>query len=818
MNTLTTKYEIPERIESIVSDKNVVTDIQSACSRVAPLWTLKHFVAVNPFWGLKEMPFPDALEYSRRVSHSPLRMSGAYYKGLADKGQITAESLQMATQAVPDCHYSLEQLNDALNDEAPNPISKVQTLADFLDSYTEANYASTITRNLADFCARYFDEGQALWHAPYADQPLFSAWRECASLDYNPELKGIRGLRSLAGKLPDEPRAVIQKALQMLNVYPAMRVEFLHRQLMSIQGWTGYCRRLQWEANLNGETNDLLEHLLAARLVYEMALFPVVAAKELTVEWVGAQAPVAEQKSDTTHPLDIWQEAHEITWKKKLATSLTEAKPTTVRSRASAQVVFCIDVRSEVFRRSLETVAPEVETLGFAGFFGFATSFKPFGHEEGVAHCPVLLKPKMVVCEDCNTLAHRHELKARRADRLQVKTAMTLFKTSAVSSFSYVEALGLGYGWRLLRDTFGLNGGDSKVDGLSEKERANLKVAPKEPAIDNPKAYAEVAAGALRNMELTRDFARLVLICGHGSTTHNNPYTSALDCGACGGNAGGQNARLAAMILNDSRVRSELAALGIHIPEHTHFLAGQHDTTTDIVKFYDLETVPGTHKKDIEILERQLQQARTVALSCRASKLGLQPTSQCLAEAVELRSRDWAQVRPEWGLAGNLAFIAAPRWRTSGIDLGGRAFLHNYDPAQDPTCSTLELILCAPMVVANWINMQYFASTVDNERFGSGSKVTHNVVGATGVVQGNGGDLKTGLPWQSLHDGQQFVHDPIRLQVFIEAAPHNVDAIISRQETVRHLVENQWVRLHVINPRDGSIYERRPHGEWTAIA
>ena len=114
--------------------------------------------------------------------------------------------------------------------------------------------------------------------------------------------------------------------------------------------------------------------------------------------------------------------------------------------------------------------------------------------------------------------------------------------------------------------------------------------------------------------------------------------------------------------------------------------------------------------------------------------------------AVLARSRDWAQVRPEWGLAGNAAFIAAPRKRTRGIDLDGRAFLHDYDWRADAEFAVLELIMTAPMVVASWINLQYFGSTVNNRVFGAGNKVLHNVTGTIGVLEGNAGDLKSGLP------------------------------------------------------------------------
>ena len=43
-------------------------------------------------------------------------------------------------------------------------------------------------------------------------------------------------------------------------------------------------------------------------------------------------------------------------------------------------------------------------------------------------------------------------------------------------------------------------------------------------------------ATVLRILGLTNNFARLVLVCGHGSSSENNPFESALECGACGGN------------------------------------------------------------------------------------------------------------------------------------------------------------------------------------------------------------------------------------------------------------------------------------------
>ena len=174
------------------------------------------------------------------------------------------------------------------------------------------------------------------------------------------------------------------------------------------------------------------------------------------------------------------------------------------------------------------------------------------------------------------------------------------------------------------------------------------------------------------------------------------------------------------------------------------------------------------------------------------------------------RCRDWSEVRPEWALAGNQAFIVGPREATSSVNLAGRVFLHSYDESRDPTGNVLELILTAPMVVANWINLQYYASTVDNVAFGSGDKAIHNVVGQIGILQGNGGDLATGLAWQSVHDGERLQHAPRRLSVIVHARRSRIQAVIEKHELVSQLAGNGWLTLVAID--QGRAYR------WTAGA
>ena len=365
-----------------------------------------------------------------------------------------------------------------------------------------------------------------------------------------------------------------------------------------------------------------------------------------------------------------------------------------------------------------------------------------------------------------------------------------------MSSFAFVEAAGLAYGWKLVKDALGLGAKGLQpepaphvVGGLTAEQKANT------------------GAAVLRAMSLTKSHARLVLLLGHGAQVTNNPHESAYHCGACAGQTGEVSSRVLAALLNDPETRAGLPAHGIHVPEDTLFMAGLHNTVTDQVTFYD--NVDDTaHTADIAQAREWLEAAGEVARAERALRL-----PRATAQNVASRAVNWAEVRPEWGLAGCAGFVAAPRGVTANADLQGRTFRHNYEWRDDTDFATLELILTAPVVVASWINLQYYGSTVAPAAFGGGNKLIHNVVGGIGVVQGNGGILRPGLPWQTIHDGDKPMHEPLRLSVMIEAPKEAITDVLERHPEVRALFDNGW--LHLFALENGQVAGRyRPGLEW----
>jgi uncharacterized protein YbcC (UPF0753/DUF2309 family) len=818
--------------------------IERACARIAPLWPLRNFVAVNPFLGHTALPFATTCARFRRVLGADMLMPRAFYRQALAEGRIEDRDLLVALSTQPRTgapRHTLATLKAALQGErAPRPApAQLVTVEEALDGLGACapRARDVVVDEISRWCAAYFDESQSVWRMPSRGLAPYAAWRASMRHDRNPELLGVKGFRATVAGLPESPVDTIAAVVDSLGLYSHTLEDYFHRALFDIGGWAAYARYKTWHATLDGRSDDTLVQLLAVRMAWTHALARAHAGDEFDSVWRRAVAAARPTRDD--HPEDdpelaldlVLQEAYERAGQRRLIASLSPvvrvSRSVLPGDRLPLQAAFCIDVRSEVFRRALEQVCPVAQTIGFAGFFGFPIEYVPIGQTHGGAQCPVLLKPRFTVCEEVGGAdeAEAEEVLGLRRLRRRASKAWKSFKGAAVSSFTYVESIGLLFAGKLVSDSLGVTRtvADPDTEGLSP-----AVIARKGPRIE-PRELGGRASGftredkvvmaeaVLRGMSLTGGFARLVMLTGHGSSTVNNPHASGLDCGACGGHSGEANARVAAAILNDAEVRNALGWRGIRIPEDTWFLGCLHDTTTDEVTIFDEAAVPDSHRDDLACLRDWLARAAALARRERAPLLGVDRTAGADA-AVCARSRDWSQVRPEWGLAGNAAFIAAPRSATAGTDLGGRAFLHSYDWRQDKDFGVLELIMTAPMVVASWINLQYYGSAVNNGRFGAGNKVLHNVCGGIGVLEGNAGDLRVGLPWQSVHDGERLVHEPLRLNVFIAAPIEAIDRVIAKHREVRELIDNRWLHLFAMNDAGWPSHRYLGGQRWDSLA
>lgn len=788
--------------------------IDAACARIAPSWPLDRFIAVNPFWGLIDRPVAEVAAKLGSLSGAELLMPRAFFREAYRRGHLRDEHLLAAIESSGGTE-SLASLRSLLEQE-DSPATMRARVADVVDADRDLGRAPSwrgfITQSISQLCAAHFDEGQATF-GPGRDGGLFGSWRRYAQGDRSPGLlMGASAYRSVASELPASARDMIDMALEALGVHSQDRDAYLWSLLLDVNGWASWCAYRRWTARLGGKDDDSIAELLAIRLAWEWILYRL-GGDALARRWTAAMNawPGADQAARARSSDWLLQESMEIAWREPVLRALPEGLRLVRTTNVAVQAVFCIDVRSEVFRRALEAATTAVQTLGFAGFFGLSLEYEPLGATAARPQLPGLLAASVRAADT----GLGTDDAARRARHLDLKSTAASFKTDAVSTFTFVEALGITYAADLFRSSFGLaDRATGERMGLSPaaeaKRRPRLISTVTGQSLD-VEAQCDLAIGMLRGMSLTRNFARLVLLVGHGSLTRNNPHAAGLDCGACCGQTGEVNARAGAALLNDLRVRSALVQRGVTIPASTRFVAALHNTTTDDVALFELDQVPESHRADVEILRAWLKDAGARARTERSRLLGLSGLDQsALARAVEARTKDWSQVRPEWGLANNAAFIVAPREHCRHLDLHGRSFLHEYRHQEDDGYEVLELIMTAPMVVTHWINFQYYASTVDNLRYGSGNKVLHNVVGGhIGVFEGNTGDLRIGLPMQSLHDGTGWIHTPLRLSVFIEAPRPAIEAVLKKHATVRALVGNGWLSLFQLDEEEGATYALR---------
>ncbi|HLJ49193.1 MAG TPA: DUF2309 domain-containing protein [Bryobacteraceae bacterium] len=725
---------------------------------------------------------------------------------------------------------------------------------------------------LIRLCSVFLDQGMAYWPMPHREQGFYRSVRTLLAGRggiFPRYLKGLDKEFARQERLSYSATQAVLDYLDANNIGEAEWEGVIQRELLALPGWPGLMRRLEEDPAAAPHQNvpySLMDFLairltmagIASRLhaaeplpqesplktqekrrlsrtarVYDAARVLSLSADEVARlsagEWAAFVNEVKECNGlERRRILHLaYERWHERAILRGLESHRTYRGLFELQARPAAQVLFCIDEREESMRRALEEVDPQLETFGAAGYFGVAVNYKGIDDPHGAAFCPVVVTPQHAVLEQ--PVAEDSELLERR--RVRRKLLGLLTRNAFVSSRTLVR------GW-LSTTALGLLSAVPLIGQLLAPRRyARLRAWMNKAFLPEPRTEltlmrntaqshdaitgllagfaarekTERVASVLRPAGLTRNFARLVVVLGHGSSSLNNPHESAHDCGACGGRRGGPNARLFAAMANRSEVQACLSELGIKIPPDTWFVGGYHDTCSDDVEFYDLDSLPSTHLPDMNRIRESVDRARARNAQERARRFESCPANAKPDSAlrhVEERSEHLAEPRPEYGHCTNAVCIVGRRSLTRGLFLDRRAFLASYDAAEDhPGDENLAAVMAAVVPVCAGISLEYYFSFVDNDRYGCGTKLPHNVTSLVGVMEGHASDLRAGLPWQMVE-----IHEPVRMLFVVETTPQRLLKVINANASLKRLVENRWVRIATIDPESGCVHVRRDRG------
>jgi len=677
----------------------------------------------------------------------------------------------------------------------------------------EVDLNSLVHPVLFRLLGNFLDQGVSRWTLPKSGEHFW----DCVLRQGPASLLPLYPLNEpgISGVLSRNPDQVIRICLEKIVGDKRLYEQYLLEMLLAHPGWAGMVRIIeQSPRTLLARREISLKEMIAVELVLELAfLFKKKGPDFLGIAAVPHPGGTPLLKDGALKPkiplrLKIWHEAMEWSLHSELLLALKPgASAPAAKPVPEAQALFCIDDRECSLRRYLEEINPAIETFGAAGFFGIDFLYQGLDDAYPVAQCPNIIVPKHLIKESGGQPNTDNKSKADDLTNMHF-TAHSMFR-----GWLYTQTLGLGYAVRMAWDVFRPGSKLPNIRTLSEVDshsHLHLLRESDEPTEDgyllgfSLTEMADRIGGLLRNIGLTQNFAPLVVVVAHGSSSVNNPHFAAYDCGACSGKPGAPNARAFAWMANNESVRAILRERGIDIPDGTRFVAALHNTSRDEITYFDKHLLeqhpaPGLHAFQ-QTMKKALQ--RNARERCRWFELG--PQSHANEEAHEHvmeRSTSIFEPRPEYNHSNNLYCIVGRRALTRDLFLDRRAFLHSYDPHTDEQGDIMVRILSAIIPVCGGINLEYLFSRIDNSVYGAGTKLPHNVIGLLGVANGVEGDLRTGLPSQMIE-----VHEPARLLIVVEQSRDILDKAFSKIGALREWLDNDWVRLVSCDPSSRALF------------
>jgi uncharacterized protein YbcC (UPF0753/DUF2309 family) len=785
----------------IFNERDVIHDLKHFLPAQAPL---KDFIHHNTLHAFQDLYFFEGLRRASEIFGYNISLALEEYRQRYANGQIRNEVLErqiIKRKGKTDLARWKEIL---LKKEFNNlPLPRIGGLRANWKKLYRIDLDSLVHPLLFRILCSYLDQGISIWNFPVSNKGLLGSIKEMERSSFSSFFK-----TRYAKNLLLQGNYSIESLLKILIGDEQLYAQYLYDQQFAHQGWSGMVSTIEDQPQTLLDRKEItLQDLIAFELLLEIDALDSHFGE-------GKWLPLGSKVKDKPTPLfnevviteyheviSLWQEAFEWSYYDEVLSGLQQVPATNGKHNAKTfQAMFCIDDRECSLRRHLEHVDPACETLSAPGFFGVEFYFQPEHGKFYTKLCPAPVTPKYLIKESETT-------SSREKDVHFTKHSHSLFR-----GWFITQTLGFWSALKLLINIFKPSMGPAvsysfrHMDKNSRLTIENKNLEDREGDLQIGFTTDEMVTrveGLLKSIGLVKNFASLVYVMGHGSSSVNNPHYAAYDCGACSGRAGSVNSRVLCYMANLPVVREILKTRGIDIPDTTRFVGGLHDTTRDEVVFFDEGSISKSslenHKKNVEVFHKALD-ANAKERSRRFESINTHLTAHQIHDHILTRSVSLFEPRPELNHATNSLCIIGRRDITKHIFLDRRAFLNSYDYRIDPDGKILFGVMKPVGPVCGGINLEYFFSRVDNQKLGAGTKLPHNVMGLFGVANGIDGDLRPGLPSQMIE-----VHDPIRLMVIVEHFPEVVLKVIQTAPEMYEWFINEWVHLTVINPETKAL-------------
>ncbi len=782
---------------SSFNEHEVLHELKHYLPAQAPL---KDFIHHNTLHAFQHLKFDQAIYTASEILGYRVSLSLTEYRTLYDTKFIREDILERiigqrkGNDSVPE--WKDKVLHKKF--ERP-PAPRIGSLRSNWKRHYQIDLDSLVHPLLFRTLCSYLDQGISIWNFPVLDRGFLAAIRELERNSFTSFFKSERTRKYLM-----DESTQMSTLLKVLIGDESLYSHYLFDQQFAHQGWSGMISTVEDIPQTLLDRKKITTHdLIMFELLMEIDALDV----HFGAKWLPLSSRILSKpidlfeeipKRELNEVTSIWQEAFEWTYYDQVLAGIlatSGSKEQKVIKGKSFQALFCIDDRECSFRRYLEHIDPACETFGTPGFFSVEFYFKPENGKFYTKLCPWPVTPKYLIKEEGG--------KSKRGkDAHFSKHSHSLFR-----GWMITQTLGFWAAFKLFVNIFRPAMGPTTASSFKHMDRTSALTIENKNKEDREndlqigftvEEMATRAEGLLNSIGLVKDFASVVYIIGHGSSSVNNPHYAAYDCGACSGRAGSVNSRVMCFMINHEEVRKILNGKGIVIPAETQFVGGLHDTTRDEIVFFDEESLSVSnqqqHIKNQLIFEKALDN-NSKERSRRFESIDTSLSPSTIHEKIRTRSVSLFEPRPELNHATNTLCIVGSRELTKDLFLDRRAFMNSYDYRIDLDGKFLFGIVKPLGPVCGGINLEYFFSRVDNQKLGAGTKLPHNVMGLFGVANGIDGDLRPGLPSQMIE-----VHDPVRLLIIIEHFPEIVLQTIQKAPETYEWFINEWVHLVVINP------------------